>query len=362
MATIPALQLAPAATSSSTAQTKPEGDDAARFGDVFSREISRPSTPANGDSAKPSDKDVSKADDAVVAEVPLDPLLLSLQVALAQTNPQILPQTSVKTPAGGDLPVLAGRKADAASAAIGALGGAPDSEKSAGLPVQMAQLASQEAGKPLPEDVATAANPASFSALLQAQGEGDDVLPQEDKPLSAPVAAQPAVSHRPVTEVAPARTVTTHLVAEPVSDSRWGEVVAQRVSMMLGRQEQQLQMQLNPPHLGPMEVQLTMGKEQATIVFTSQQASVREALAAATPRLTALLADQGITLSNVQVASDSLNQHNQQQAAQQQASGGQRQRGGRESDFLGVATGELARVNLGEIRVPVARSGVSLYV
>lgn len=194
-----------------------------------------------------------------------------------------------------------------------------------------------------------------FAALLATSKENTPLL----KPEAAPVAAL----HTPVVEAKPA--MPTH-VAEPVGSSRWGDAVAQRVSMMLQDKHQQIDMQLNPPHLGPMEVRLTMSGEQASVVFSSQHASVREALAAATPRLTMLLADQGIQLSNVQVASDSLNQHAQQQA-QQQASSQQmdQQHQSRSRQFTGNLADNysegLPRV-MTDVHLPVARSGLNLYV
>jgi flagellar hook-length control protein FliK len=195
-----------------------------------------------------------------------------------------------------------------------------------------------------------------FAALLAVSKENTLLLKTE----AAPVVAL----HTPVADAKPA--VPTHTVAEPVGSSRWGDAVAQRVSMMLQDKHQQIDMQLNPPHLGPMEVRLTMSGEQASVVFSSQHASVREALAAATPRLTMLLADQGIQLSNVQVASDSLNQHAQQQA-QQQASSQQmdQQHQSRSRQFAGNLTDNysdgLPRV-MTDVHLPVARSGLNLYV
>ncbi len=94
------------------------------------------------------------------------------------------------------------------------------------------------------------------------------------------------------------------------------------------------------------------------MIFTSQHANVREALAAATPKLTALLADQGITLTNVQVASDTLNQQAQQQAQQQQQSGNQR----RNSGVFGNSDDTTTVTRLTDVKIPVARSGLNLFV
>ena len=162
--------------------------------------------------------------------------------------------------------------------------------------------------------------------------------------------------------------VPVHHIATPVGESRWGDAVAQRVGLMLGRQEQKIEMQLNPPNLGPMEVRLNLAQDQASVVFSSQNAAVREALAAAMPRLTTLLADQGFTLTNVQVASDSLHQHQQQQHQNQQTTSGSgfnQQSAGRD---LGGVYGVPAGIDgekmqeLGPMRVPLAKGGVSLFV
>lgn len=160
-----------------------------------------------------------------------------------------------------------------------------------------------------------------------------------------------------------------HHIATPVGESRWGDAVAQRVGLMLGRQEQKIEMQLTPPNLGPMEVRLNLAQDQASVVFSSQNAAVREALAAAMPRLTTLLADQGFTLTNVQVASDSLQQHQQQQHQNQQAANGsgfnQQQNGSRDlGSIYGNQTGYAGEVmqELGPMRLPVAKGGLSLFV
>ncbi|MCB5196337.1 flagellar hook-length control protein FliK [Deefgea salmonis] len=163
--------------------------------------------------------------------------------------------------------------------------------------------------------------------------------------------------------------VPVHHLAEPVGQMRWGDALAQRVGLMLGRQEQQIQMQLNPAHLGPMEVQLNVAQDQASVVFSSQNAAVRDALAAAMPRLTALLAEQGFTLSNVQVASDTLQQHQQQQAGHNQSQGmnqGQQQaQNGREPGFTyGMATGlvDEKSQDISTVRLPIQKGGLNLFV
>ncbi|WP_410497434.1 flagellar hook-length control protein FliK [Chitinibacter sp. S2-10] len=187
----------------------------------------------------------------------------------------------------------------------------------------------------------------------------------------APGAINTATSLNQLQSVkAAAAAVPSHYIDTQVHDSRWGDAVAQRVSMMLGKQEQQIEMQLNPPNLGPMEVRLNLGGEQASVIFTSQHAAVREALAAATPKLTALLADQGIVLHNVQVASDSLQQQQQQQqqqASQQQQdnrfnSSSSASRYGVEMNGVAGKGGAERVVNLSDLRLPAGSTRVSLFV
>ncbi|AZN37933.1 flagellar hook-length control protein FliK [Iodobacter ciconiae] len=217
---------------------------------------------------------------------------------------------------------------------------------------------------------------AKFASLRQkpAAGHGEFTAHVEEFSLAAAkenailpkIDAAPHIALRTPLVVEAKPGMIQHTVAEPVGSSRWGDAVAQRVSMMLQDQHQQIDMQLNPPHLGPMEVRLTMSGEQASVVFSSQHASVREALIAATPRLTMLLADQGIQLSNVQVASDSLNQHTQQQAQQQASSQYMdQQRQSRSQQFFADLPNTYAEGQprvMTDMALPVARSGLNLYV
>ncbi len=291
--------------------------------------------------------------------------MLQAQAVVAQVTPLVADaKTDVSSDVSGDLAML-----DLSKMGKGLLG---DGELKDGKDLSdLDQLGLK------PENaLAGSIDTAKFASLRQkAAGAGEFAAPADDfsallanskeNVLLPKIEATPQVALRtPVVEAKPA--LPQHTVTEAVGSSRWGDAVAQRVSMMLQDQHQQIDMQLNPPHLGPMEVRLTMSGEQASVVFSSQHASVREALAAATPRLTMLLADQGIQLSNVQVASDSLNQHAQQQA-QQQASSQQmnQQRQSRAQQFVGDLNGAYAdgqpRV-MTDVHLPVARSGLNLYV
>jgi len=98
-----------------------------------------------------------------------------------------------------------------------------------------------------------------------------------------------------------------------IGSAGWGDAMGQKVVWMASQQQQVAELHLNPPHLGPMEVRLTINNDQVTALFVSHQPAVREAIEAAMPRLREMFADSGMMLGNAMVSSDSL--------PQQQASG-----------------------------------------
>lgn len=91
-------------------------------------------------------------------------------------------------------------------------------------------------------------------------------------------------------------------VDTPVVDSRWGAAVAQRVSLAVQQGMQYAQIQLNPAHLGPIDVQIQLHEEGAAVTMLSAQAPVRDLLEGATQRLRDLLDQQGIALQQYDVS------------------------------------------------------------
>lgn len=109
-------------------------------------------------------------------------------------------------------------------------------------------------------------------------------------------------------------------VAPRVGSAEWGGAVGEKVLWMAGQSRQVAELHLNPPNLGPLEIRLTINSDQASAMFVSHHAAVREAIEAALPRLREMLADSGITLGNTTVGSESFNQ--QQQAFDRRGGGG----------------------------------------
>lgn len=104
-------------------------------------------------------------------------------------------------------------------------------------------------------------------------------------------------------------------VDAPVGQHRWGGEFAQKVVWLTTQQHQVAEIRLNPAHLGPVEVMLSITQDQATAQFVSPHSAVRDAIQEALPRLREMMAENGIQLGNVMVGADSFQQENKQQQA-----------------------------------------------
>lgn len=103
-------------------------------------------------------------------------------------------------------------------------------------------------------------------------------------------------------------------IALPVGTAGWDSALAQKVVWMVSERVHAAELRLNPPHLGPIEVQLSMAPDRSGVTdaqFASPYAAVREAIEAAIPRLREALAESGITLGNAVVSDGSFQQQQQ---------------------------------------------------
>jgi|GEM_PF-1965829 len=121
--------------------------------------------------------------------------------------------------------------------------------------------------------------------------------------------------------------------------ARWGQAVAQQVAWFAGNGVQGAELQLNPPHLGPLEVKISVVNDQTQINFSSPHASVREALESGLGRLREMLEANGVELADVNVSGESQSdqtEHNDETA---------RSRVGTEGDESWVEPGSPAAVS-----------------
>lgn len=115
----------------------------------------------------------------------------------------------------------------------------------------------------------------------------------------------------------------------PMGQPKWGNEFAQKIIWLTSQQNQVAEIHLNPAHLGPVEVMLSITQDQATAQFLSPHSAVREAIEEALPRLREMMAENGIQLGNVMVGAESFQQDNKQQQAFHSAKGDTRMIGTR---------------------------------
>lgn len=87
-----------------------------------------------------------------------------------------------------------------------------------------------------------------------------------------------------------------------LTSNAWSGEFSQKIVWMATQREQTAELHLNPPNLGPLDVVISVSDDQATALFTSQHAAVRNAVEQALPILRQMLADNGITLGNAMVS------------------------------------------------------------
>lgn len=118
-------------------------------------------------------------------------------------------------------------------------------------------------------------------------------------------------------------------ISPAVGQSAWGDSLGDRVVWMVSQQHQGVELHLNPPSLGPLEVRLSMNEGQATLSFATQHLPVKEAIESATPRLREMLGESGISLGSVSV---NVGTFAQQQGQFEQSAREQSNWGGRPSE------------------------------
>lgn len=148
-----------------------------------------------------------------------------------------------------------------------------------------------------------------------------DAAPPPLNMAASTVSAATAATTSPTAAVAPAQTLALDV---PMRQAGWDQAFAERVVWMAKQGVQEAQIHLNPRNMGPIEVHVSVQKEQASVAFVAHHAVTRDALEAAMPRLRDMLQDSGLNLAQSEVS-----QHDRQreQAAGFAGGQGQGQRG-----------------------------------
>jgi len=99
----------------------------------------------------------------------------------------------------------------------------------------------------------------------------------------------------------------TGILAEiktPINHPEWKADLGERVAWMANNKISTAEIKINPAHLGPIEIKISVSNEQATVSMIASHGATRDALEAAIPRLRDLLSDSGLQLTDADVHSE----------------------------------------------------------
>jgi flagellar hook-length control protein FliK len=146
------------------------------------------------------------------------------------------------------------------------------------------------------------------------------------QPNTAPqtnAAALASLQNTAANVAAPAMQPVQLTVNTPINQDKWTDEFSQKITWLASsNNDQTAELHLNPPHLGPLDVVIKVSGDQATALFTSPHAAVREAVEQAMPRLRDMLADNGIMLGNTTVSDQAPRDQNQANTQRSPASTG----------------------------------------
>lgn len=184
----------------------------------------------------------------------------------------------------------------------------------------------------------TAANFAANSLATPISRSTDNEAVHND--FANTLAAQVAHSNNAARTTAGSSTIPT-----PLQDVRWAQDFGEKVVWMTRNDQQSAQISINPPQLGPLQISISLNGDQATAIFTSAHAEVRQAIEDALPRLREMLAGAGIDLGQTNVGSQLA-----QQQAEKQAAGQDAPRFGNDNAILGGDSSQTASSSVSALR------------
>lgn len=101
-------------------------------------------------------------------------------------------------------------------------------------------------------------------------------------------------------------------IDRPLNQPDWNQSVGNKIMWMISRDVNVAELRLNPPQLGPIEVRVSIEKDNASVTFVAQHGVVKESLESAIPRLREMLGENGLNLVDVDVSQQSFTEQRQQ--------------------------------------------------
>ncbi len=219
---------------------------------------------------------------------------ISIPVSIEALEAAALAAAAAKGKAGGRLPTdetaqRSGLQASDTNAPFGATSAPPG----AGVtpePVQQAATKALDAAQ-------------ADAALRDALQTAPSARPASAEPALAVLAAAPPGTSSVATAPASLPAAAAHAtapglhIAAAVDTPAFAPALAQQVSWMVREGLGVASLQLNPPELGPVSVQIVVDGRQARVDFGAEMALTRNAIEDSLPRLASALQEAGLTLS-----------------------------------------------------------------
>ncbi|OEE68171.1 hypothetical protein A1OO_20820 [Enterovibrio norvegicus FF-33] len=190
-------------------------------------------------------------------------------------------------------------------------------------------------GQPKLNASSAALEAASAKALTETTRPGTDVKTEQ-------LAQQLASSFGNQSSTTAARLDTTVAQSPLQMSQNQGDAanaLSERVNVMLSKNLKHVDIRLDPPELGRMQIKLSMNQDQASVQFTVANQAARELVEQSMPRLREMMQQQGLQLSQSSV-------QQQDTGGRQSFAGSQTQQGdgqggqGRQSESSGFGRGD----------------------
>ncbi len=165
-----------------------------------------------------------------------------------------------------------------------------------------------------PDTTATIAQTVAMATLARDASGGDaTAAKQDDLPAvdaAAPTTGVPLVPLLDPTggSAAPAQAATipsAPAVHVPVGSPDWGKQVGESVTWAANQNLTHATISLNPDHLGPLEIRLSLVGGEASVAFSTHSHAAAEALQASSGQLRDMLGQAGFTQVNVDISQQS---------------------------------------------------------
>lgn len=127
-------------------------------------------------------------------------------------------------------------------------------------------------------------------------------------PTGSPAAAAFTMligSGAPPASAPPAPPASAPPVTVPIDAPDWGDHLGHSVSWAVDQKLTHAQIALNPQHLGPLEIRLSLVDGTANVAFSTHNAAASQALHASTGQLRDMLGQAGFTQVNVDISQQS---------------------------------------------------------